>query len=457
MPIKPYGSNKHYGSNKTFALFLFFMFFVTFSLFAQANIDKMRDTIHYGTDSEITALLKTLKTDKNKELDDDLIKLAKDSSNDLIVNGLFTYFTDSETSGLEDKALELLQNREDENTTIILAAIDYLGSVKEKKSKDVLLDIISKGEDALLKNAVRSLGKISNLLEGGSADQTAEYLIEFYKDKSPKEDESREIILAIGNTGSKKASEFLMDIITNADESAYLKTSALQAAAKIKDPSALDTVLTAAKSTEAGVRSAAVEALGSFEGNKAEEAIIDAFRDSFFRSRLAAVKAAGTLKLSGAIPYLRYRALNDDAASVREESIKVLSEIGTSEANNVLLSILDDKQINDKTRVLCANALLKTDASKYCDHIVEMLDESKQKKFNALYAGLLKALASAKTPKLQDLTARLYNSKDVTDNAIALDITANNDFKSFKDQVEKISETKNSTLSAKAAKILKDL
>jgi hypothetical protein len=70
---------------------------------------------------------------------------------------------------------------------------------------------------------------------------------------------------------------------------------------------------------------------------------------------------------------------------------------------------------------------------------------------------LLKAVSTAKTSKLQSFAARLFTSKDVTDNAIALDITANNNFGNFKDEVQRISETKNSTLSGKATRILKSL
>jgi HEAT repeat protein len=146
----------------------------------------------------------------------------------------------------------------------------------------------------------------------------------------------------------------------------------------------LDTVLNAVQSADASLRAAAVEALGSFDDKKADAAIIDGFRDSFFRTRLAAVKAAGKKNLDDAIPYLRYRAINDDAASVRDEAINVLGGMNKTEANNILLSILDDTTINDKIRIGCAQSLLKSDSDKYCDHVIELLDEAKQKRYNTL-------------------------------------------------------------------------
>ncbi|GMO44556.1 MAG: hypothetical protein Ta2B_25520 [Termitinemataceae bacterium] len=438
------------------------IFFILLTISIADNVhaqdtEKMRDTIRYGTDTEITNIFKTLKAGNISELDDDLAALAEKSNNEQILIGVFSHFTDNEKTGLEDKALSILQNRDDLENKITVAAIDYLGSVKDKKSKDIMLEIISSDQSAYLSPAIKALGKIVHDSGSTEADKTAEYLIDYYNSKELKEDESRELIGALGNTGSKVVLPFLADIVSDTDVSAYLKAAALQAAAMLKDKSVLDTVLTACSSTDATVRTAAVSALGSFDDPKADAAIIDAFRDSFFRTRLSAVKSAGLRKLGDAVPYLRYRALNDDAASVREESIIVLGTIGSGESLNALLSILDDQKNNDKARVLCAEALLKNDPDQYCVRIIELMDESKQKRMNVLYSGFLKALSTAKSSKLEPLVARLYTSKDVTDNAIALDITANNNFTGFKDQVQKISETKNSTLASKAERILKSL
>ncbi|GMO59836.1 MAG: HEAT repeat domain-containing protein [Termitinemataceae bacterium] len=421
------------------------------------DLDKMRDTIRYGTDSEIAALLKTVKSSKITELDDDLSTLAIRSKNEMIVNALFSYFMDGEKKGLEDKAIGILENRE-ENEKTSVSAIEYLGAIKEKKAKDILKEIISKDESPYINSAVKALGKIAREMGSGVSNDTAEYLIAYYTDKSPKLDTCREIIIALGSTGSKESLDFLCKIIDDDDEeSSYLKIASLTALGEIKDQGTLETILKATQSTDASVKSSAVAALGGFNDAKADEAIIDAFRDSFFRTRLSAVKAAGERKLSAAIPYLRYRAINDDAASVREESVSVLGAMNKNEAGSVLLEILEDKKINDKIRISCAQALLKNEASQYCERIIELAEDAKAKKYTMLYSGLLKALSTAKSAKLKDFAARLFTSKDVTDNAIALDITANNSFGNFKEEVQRISETKNSTLAAKALKILSSL
>jgi HEAT repeat protein len=440
--------------NNIFILTLFCLFPVFF-IYAQ-DADKMRETIRYGTDVEIAALLKTLKTDKSNDLDADLIALAEKSSNETIITSVFLYFQENEKKGLEKKAAEILSARDKESSLIITSAIDYLGNVKDTSSRSVMQEIIEE-KSSYSNTAIRALGKIVGSLGGNDADETAEYLLKYYKDQSPKEEERRDIILALGNSGSKAPVPFLNELVSSDDTVTYLKSAALEAIAKIKDNDSLETILKAAHSPDAGLRVSAIAALGAFDDSKANEAIIEAFRDAFFRTRLAAVKASGEAKINSAVPYLKYRAVNDEAASVREESIKVLGVMGTDNSKEALLSLFDDQKNSDKIRIMAAESLLKADPSQYCDHIIETADASKVKKQTALYNGLIKALSSAKTPKLEGFAARLFASKDVLDNAFALDITANNNFTGFKDQVLKISETKNSTLAGKAARVLKSL
>ncbi|GMO21761.1 MAG: hypothetical protein Ta2B_00640 [Termitinemataceae bacterium] len=430
------------------------------TVFLQAADDDeqtMRDTIHYGTDSEIATVIKKIKTDKISSLDDDLAELAKTSNNDAILIGVFSYFSDQKKDTLADKALTILKDREDKSVVIILAAINYAGAVQDKKAQEVLQEIVTQNETRYNNSAIKALGNIAGNAGKAAADDMAEYLIGFYRDNELTEDTRHEIIVSLGSTGSKSALPFLHEIMGADDTSSYLKSGTLEALGKIKDNESLDIIIAAAAHEEPVVRAAAISALGTFSDAKSGKIILDAFRDSFFRTRLAAAKAAGLRKIDDAIPYLRHRSLYDDAASVREESIKSLGAMDLQEANKTLKDIFEDTKSNDRIRILCAEALLKNDPGTYCDIIIVKLDDLKKNRQTAMYNGLLKALTETQTPRLEELAARLFASKDVIDNAFALEITSKNNFSVFKDQVEKMSETKNSTLAKKAGEILKNL
>ncbi|MCX7949966.1 MAG: HEAT repeat domain-containing protein, partial [Treponemataceae bacterium] len=68
----------------------------------------------------------------------------------------------------------------------------------------------------------------------------------------------------------------------------------------------LPAILEALRSADPNVRAAAVGALGPFSGSEVDQAILDAFRDSFYKTRIGAARAAGDRKLTAAIPFLRF-------------------------------------------------------------------------------------------------------------------------------------------------------
>ncbi|GHV84192.1 hypothetical protein AGMMS50212_15320 [Spirochaetia bacterium] len=427
-----------------------------FVVCAQDAEQTQKDTLRYGTDNEIAELIKTIRNDKINYLDDDLLSLVKTSKNENVVKGILSLFIEREKKGAEDAALKILSNRDNENASIVISAVDYLGAVKENSAVDELNAIVANDDDRFMVYAVRSLGKIAGAENSGIKDDICASLLNYYENHSPSNDRKREIILSLGSTGSSKAAPLLKEIITNNDENTMFRTAALEAAAKIKDGDFLGTVIEASSSPDANIRAAAIKSLGTFDGEQSDNAILDAFRDSFFRTRLAAANAAGARKMTAAIPFLRYRAERDDAQSVREESVKALGLIDHDDSNDVLTAILNNKASTEKIRILSAEMLLKNNADKYCQSIIEKADEAKGKKQTTFYQGLLRALSTAKTNKLEVLTARFFASKDVIEKAFAIEFTANNSFSQFKEELEKISKEKN-TLSSKAVDALSKL
>ncbi|GHU53379.1 hypothetical protein FACS1894200_13920 [Spirochaetia bacterium] len=114
----------------------------------------------------------------------------------------------------------------------------------------------------------------------------------------------------------------------NVNERPVLRAAAVQALSKIGHTDGLGAIIAAVNSNDPNLRAAALEALGPFSGDEVDAVILDGFRDSFFRTRISAAKAARVRELTAAIPYLRFRVENDTVPSVREESIRALGAIG---------------------------------------------------------------------------------------------------------------------------------
>jgi hypothetical protein len=283
-----------------------------------------------------------------------------------------------------------------------------------------------------------------------SAAAVAEYLIDFYNERTPGDENRREIITALGDVKSPAGISLLREIAENSDERSALRMAALNSLAKIGDSRGLDAVLLSVDSADPNVRAAAVAALGPFTGSDVDNAILEAFRDSYYRTRMAAAQAARDRRFLEAVPYLRYRAERDDVPAVKDEAIKALGAIGDGNALDFLSTLFGDRKNADRSRILAAEMLLQNDADRYAPKVIEELDEAKGKNQTALYNGFLRVLGAAKSPVLEELCKRFFASGGVVEKSYALDMTLNNSFRSLSTQVKELQDEKNGSLSRKS-------
>jgi HEAT repeat protein len=294
---------------------------------------------------------------------------------------------------------------------------------------------------------------------GREADDTASFLLDYYKNRNPSDENQREIIVALGETGSKNGVSFLSDIVLNADERPVLRMAALDSISKIGDPGGLDAVIEAVSSTDPNIRSTAVSALGPFSGAAAENAILEAFRDSYYRTRIGAAMAAGKRRLESAVPYLRYRAERDDVPAVKDEAIKALGAINNRETTVILDSLFAERKNPDRVRILAADMLLRNNADAYVSKVVIELDEAKTKNQNPLYNGFLRVLGTAKSNSLEGLARRFIAGGGVIEKSLALDLILNNEFRGLAADIRTLLDEKKNgaSLARKARSTLEGL
>jgi HEAT repeat protein len=482
------------------------------------------DTIRYGTETEIAALIQSLKTENTDVLDAELIMVAKNTKNRNILSGVFSFFGDRNKEGLEERALRAIEERDDEANETVLAALDYLGKIKFISSVPYIRELLDTEEQHFISACIKALGLIGgsmpagnpeinsdtgsnntddssivdaepqtepglefepgepvaigpeeDSLENGSEPQplqpdarekrklqenaaaVAEYLIDFYNNRSPGDGNRREIIIALGDVGSPAGVSLLREIAENNDERAVLRMAALDSLAKIGDKGGLNAVLLSVESADPNIRSSAVAALGPFSGSDVDNAILEAFRDSYYKTRMAAAQAARDRRLVEAVPYLRYRAEQDDVPAVKDEAIKALGAIGNPESRDILLSLFSERKNADRVRLLSAEMLLQNNADTYAAKVIAELDEAKRKNQTPLYNGFLRVLGAAKTPVLEDLAKHFFFSGGVVEKSYALDMVLNNQFLSLAEQVRELTDEKNGSLSRKSKLVAEQL
>jgi HEAT repeat protein len=417
----------------------------------KAPDEQQLSVLRYGTETEIAALVQTLKTGKDSSLDAELIQLAQVSKNKTILSGIFSFFGEMEKTGLEERAMRVIRERNDEANETVQAAVDYLGKVKAAEAAPVLEELINSGESRFLNAAIRALGRAGR--GGETGGNTAQYLLNYYDAGNPNNEDQREIIVALGEAGSSEAVPFLSDLIRNSEARTVLRMAALDAMAKIGDPAGLDAVIEAVSASDPNVRSSAIAALGPFPGDAADEAILDGFRDSYYRTRIGAAAAAGKRKLEAAAPYLRFRAENDDVPAAKDEAIKALGAIGSSEAMAILDSLFSERKNSDRVRILAGEMLLLNDAPGRASKVIAELEDAQKRKQTPLYNGFLRILGPSLSPSLEDLARRFLASGTVIEKSYALDMTVNNEFSGLADDVRRLlDEKKNGASLARKAR-----
>jgi hypothetical protein len=201
------------------------------------------------------------------------------------------------------------------------------------------------------------------------------------------------------------------------------------------------------------VRSSAIAALGPFTGDAVDEAILEGFRDSYYRTRIGAAQAAGRRKLTSAVPYLRYRAERDDVPAVKDEAIKALGAINTKETNEILDSLFAERRNSDRVRILAGDMLLQNNADTYSSKVIVELEEARIKRQTPLYNGFIGILGTAKSGNLESLARRFIADGGVIEKSLALDLVLNNEFRSLAEDVRTLlDEKKNGVSLARKAK-----
>jgi HEAT repeat protein len=430
------------------------MFLISFSVYAQQDVEAARrDTIRFGTETEIANLIQSLRTENADYLDDELIVLVENTRNARILTGIFGFFGEREKNGLESRAIRAINERDDENNETVLSAIEYLGRVNSADAVPAILAVLNTEERRFLSVAFRAVGRASSA-NSALADEVAEFLADFYNYREPGNENRSVVITAIGDTGSSVGVPLLTDIATNTDERIPLRIAAIGALSRIGDEDGLDAILSNVNTSDPNVRSAAIAALGPFSGEVVDNAILEGFRDSFWRTRVAASQASRDRRLASAVPYLRFRAERDDVPGVRDEAIRALGAIANAEAIEVLNSLFSGRNNSDRVRILAADMLMKSNEGRDFGKLVVELDDARTRNQTNLYNGLLRVagetVVEGDTSEIESLTRRFMRDGGLIEKLYALDMAANNNLGGLGEEIITLSKDRNETIRRRA-------
>ena len=322
---------------------------------AAGTLEKRRDVIRYGIESELLELVTALQNEKEDTLNPDLLALLAETRSPRLREALLRFFAAREWPGAVPAAVSLLDGRDQESAQSVNAALGYLSAVKAREGIPEAREIVESRETKYLSPAIRLLGRA-----GGAAE--TDLLLSLYESEDSSDSLRQDVILALGEIGAQAAVESLMKTLDDTAGKKGTRMFAAEALGKIKDARAVPALVRAANGEDPQVRGTSVAALGNFSGPEADAAIVQGLRDSVPAVRLAAVKASAARSLREAEPFIRFRARNDPDRKVKDEAIKALAAVGGRENLEFLRELLQDRKVDVPSRAGAFSALLERDA-----------------------------------------------------------------------------------------------
>ena len=362
---------------------------------------KRRETIRYGIDSEIGDLIRDLTTEKDGRYNEDLLTVLEKSRNPKFRAAILDMFAGLEWLGAEKPALGLVDDRDNQNADLVGSSLSYLAAIRSKEALRISAVIIKEDNKKFLPALVKLMGR-----SGGAAEE--ELLLGWFDGDSTTPALKEEAIKALGEIGSSKAAERLGKFVEDATAGKAARMFACAALAKIKEGGSVGSLVKAANDADPNVRTAAIEALGSFaadgkgaSGETAKVAIVEGLRDSFVKVRIAACKAASTGKIAAALPFLRYKAQSDPEKAVRSEACRALASLGGSPIGGDSFAFLRERLADTKEdmalRTLCFGLLARHDPALSMPALEALLKAEAAQKERSFYTALAREIANAES------------------------------------------------------------
>ena len=102
-----------------------------------SDIEKARQTLQYGLESDILTLTGTVDKQDFETLQDNFISLFEETKSPAVREGIFGLYQKYENQQLVSAATAILESYQDNRRTLIKAALAYLAAVKPPRAAEI--------------------------------------------------------------------------------------------------------------------------------------------------------------------------------------------------------------------------------------------------------------------------------------------------------------------------------
>ena len=388
------------------------------------DYENKSNTIKYGVPSEISALIDELIKNDDPRFTEEIYDLFQVSRNTVIKQKVLTYFKQLEDPCLEDYAVEVLNDPYDEKNDLVKACFQYVSAVKTKEAIPAVLALIESENDSYFNDAIAAIGEI-----GGPEE--AMFLVEYLERDDLSDAQRQTLMRTCGKMHAIQTWDKVVEVAEDEDENLYVRMYAAEALGLMEKKESVPVLTALFSENDPNLRQYVIKGLSHFpDVIEAKQTIMQGIRDEHWRVRQEAIKTAKANNMTDTVPYLIYRAKNDSEKIIKEEAYATLAAVNTDEANEFLISQLQEKKLGDGTKKKIVEVLLKEGHAGEKE-ILELAEEClKDDKRKDLRYGIGKELAKYENTAYDEICIKYLSSKDSTTQSLGLDIYKTNKFSS---------------------------
>jgi len=401
---------------------------------AVASLRRERErTLAFGLHSEISSLIREFIADRDISYNNQLLALFENTRNAQIQRDIIELYTAARSDNLMSRVITLIENREYENRSVIVAGIRYVSEMQGVEANEKLfLELLEDNQRDFRIEAIRALAATGN-------KRFSQPLMQIYE----TDDDSAvrlQVLLHIGKLEDPATAQFLRDIITDQDIDRTSRQFAINSLGYIRDADSFDVLVAVYGEDDPLIRIYALAAIAKYDRKEADTIIFEAMRDEVWRIRSTAVTEAGRRRNKDFIQILIYRADRDPVDSIRIAALDSLAEIGGKEAFDYIRSRALDPRTNPGMRRHAFSLAVNRDTTNSIKMIETIFENEPTAANRAFIESLAAELCNVEYPGLAPFFERMLASGSVVIRVAGLRGIRLNRISSLKDKVRAIAE-----------------
>jgi len=350
----------------------------------------------------------------------------------------------------EGRAKEILAAGSDSPSELLVSAIMYLAAIGSTGLSPALAPLVDSSDSAVATAAITALGA------AGDAS-SATLLVAKLKSGDFPDAHRSEVILALGALKNPAAVDELLSIAKNTDEDKIRRMYAADSLGKIGDTRALPVLRDMFAEKDALIRLYAAAAVARFSMSEAFPLLVQGLRDESWKVREMSARTLAR-QLDGGqagttVPILAYKAEWDPVPQVRLAAIQALGEIGGSEANGVLKDLYTGQARPLETREAALGALAAHSPSEAIEAARSAIAAGSRSLDQLTLLATARVISTLKDGQLKEIYLKLLENPDPIVRSYAVRGIVENRFGDLRDKLKQVADSDpNAATRAEAAR-----